>query len=91
MGPGTLHEVQQSQLQDLALESWQPLLLRQAGGCKDREQSFQKGFEGTGGWQAGHEPAMCSLIPESQPCPGLHQKKRDQQVERGDPAPLLCW
>ncbi|GAB0189899.1 hypothetical protein GRJ2_001455200 [Grus japonensis] len=32
--------------------------------------------------------ALCS--PESQPCPGLHQKKCDQQVEGGDPAPLLC-
>ncbi|GAB0207074.1 hypothetical protein GRJ2_003173000 [Grus japonensis] len=27
--------------------------------------------------------------PESQLCPGLHQKKSDQQVEGGDPAPLL--
>ncbi|GAB0177912.1 mitochondrial enolase superfamily member 1 [Grus japonensis] len=28
--------------------------------------------------------------PESQPCPGLHQKRCDQQVKGGDPAPLLC-
>ena len=32
---------------------------------------------------------MCACSPESQPCPGLHQKRRDQQVEGGDPAPLL--
>ena len=32
---------------------------------------------------------MCLHSPESQPCPGLHQKKHDQ-VEGGDPAPLLC-
>ena len=32
---------------------------------------------------------MCLYSPESQPCPGLHQKKHDQ-VEGGDPAPLLC-
>ena len=33
---------------------------------------------------------MCTLSPESQLCPGLHQKKCDQQVKGGDPAPLLC-
>ena len=33
---------------------------------------------------------MCSHSPESQPCPGQHQKKCGQQVEGGDPAPLLC-
>ncbi|GAB0188882.1 mitochondrial enolase superfamily member 1 [Grus japonensis] len=33
---------------------------------------------------------QCACSPESQPCPGLHQKKCDQQVEGGDPAPLLC-
>ena len=27
--------------------------------------------------------------PKSQPCPGLHQKQRGQQVEGGDSAPLL--
>ncbi|GAB0189937.1 mitochondrial enolase superfamily member 1 [Grus japonensis] len=31
----------------------------------------------------------CACSPESQPCPGLHQKKCGQQVEGGDPAPLL--
>ncbi|GAB0210385.1 hypothetical protein GRJ2_003504300 [Grus japonensis] len=39
--------------------------------------------------KAQHEPAMRASSPESQPCPGLHQKKGDQQVEGGDPAPLL--
>ncbi|GAB0182601.1 hypothetical protein GRJ2_000725400 [Grus japonensis] len=34
--------------------------------------------------------AMCTCSPESQPYPGLHQKKRDQQVEGGDSAPLFC-
>ncbi|KAK4818961.1 LOW QUALITY PROTEIN: hypothetical protein QYF61_022628 [Mycteria americana] len=33
---------------------------------------------------------MCAHSPESQPYPGLHQKKRGQQVEGGDSAPLLC-
>jgi len=33
---------------------------------------------------------MCPHSPESQPYPGLRQKKRGQQVEGGDPAPLLC-
>ncbi|GAB0206082.1 hypothetical protein GRJ2_003073800 [Grus japonensis] len=36
-----------------------------------------------------HEPAVCACSPESQPCPGLHPQQRDQQVEGGDPAPLL--
>ncbi|GAB0181713.1 hypothetical protein GRJ2_000636600 [Grus japonensis] len=33
---------------------------------------------------------MSTCSPESHPYPGLHQKKRDQQVKGGDPAPLLC-
>ena len=32
-------------------------------------------------------PQQC---PEYQPYLGLHQKKHGQQVEGGDPAPLLC-
>ncbi|KAK4818410.1 hypothetical protein QYF61_012331 [Mycteria americana] len=32
---------------------------------------------------------MCSCSPESQPYPGLHQKKRGQQVKGGDSALLL--
>jgi len=32
---------------------------------------------------------MCACSPESQAHPGLHQKKRGQQVNGGDPAPLL--
>jgi len=33
---------------------------------------------------------MCLCSTESQAYPRLHQKKCDQQVEGGDPAPLLC-
>jgi len=33
---------------------------------------------------------MCAYSPESQQYPGLHQKKRGQQVEGRDSAPLLC-
>jgi len=36
------------------------------------------------------KPVMCPCSPESQPDPGLHQKKRGQQGEGGDPAPPLC-
>jgi len=32
---------------------------------------------------------MCTHSPESQPYPGLHHKKRGQQVKGGDSAPLL--
>ena len=35
----------------------------------------EKDLGGTGGWQAGREPAMYPCSPESQPYPGLHQKK----------------
>ncbi|GAB0175815.1 hypothetical protein GRJ2_000046700 [Grus japonensis] len=42
-----------------------------------------------GGQEAQHDLVTCACSPESQPCPGLHQKKRDQQVEGGDSAPLL--
>ena len=33
---------------------------------------------------------MCSCSSEGQLNPRLHQKKRDQQVEGGNSAPLLC-
>ncbi|KAF4795204.1 hypothetical protein TURU_095600 [Turdus rufiventris] len=36
------------------------------------------------------DPAMCTHSPESQLCPGLHPKQRDQQGQGGDSAPLLC-
>jgi len=39
---------------------------------------------------AGHEPALCPSSPQSQPYPGLRQKKHGQQVKGSDPAPLLC-
>ena len=45
---------------------------------------------GTGGWEARHEPVMCPRSPESQQYLEPHQKKSGQQVEGGDPAPLLC-
>jgi len=38
------------------------------------EHSPTKGPGGTGGWQAGHEPAMCPCSLESHPYPGLYQK-----------------
>ena len=37
-----------------------------------------------------HEPAVCPCSPESQPYPGLNQKKHDEEVKGVDPAPLLC-
>lgn len=40
-----------------------------------------KELEGTDGWKAGHETAVCPCNPQSQP---------GQQVESGDLAPVLC-
>jgi len=34
---------------------------------------------------------MCTCSLEGQLYPGLHQEKHDQQVKRGDSAPLLCF
>ena len=90
LGPGKPHEVQQIQVQGLApgLQQHPPSV--QAGGCKDGGKPCQKGSGGTDRWQAGYESTMHPCSPESQPYPGLHQKKCGQQGEGGDPIPLLC-
>lgn len=66
LGPGEPYEVQKSQVQGLAPGSWQPPLLIQARGWKGWQQLCQKGPGCTGAWEAGHEPAMCPHLPESQ-------------------------
>lgn len=38
---------------------------------------------GSGGWEAGEEPAMFSCSPESQLCSGQHPKQNDQQGREG--------
>jgi len=37
-----------------------------------------------------HDLAVCTHSPQSQPYPGLHQKKHGQQVDGGDSTALLC-
>ena len=64
--------------------SAQPPASVQAGGWRDWEQPCREGLRGAGGWKAHHDPAVCACSPERQLCPGLHQKQRGQQVERGD-------
>ena len=91
LGPSQPHEVQQMQVQGLALGSQQPPLSVQAEGRKHRLQPRWKELGSTGGWQSGHESAMCPHSPESQLYSELHQKKHDQQGRGGDPAPLHWW
>jgi len=83
-------EVQQSRVQNLAPGLQQPPQSIQSGGGIDRAQFYQKGLQGPGGWQAGHEPAVCLCSPESQLYPGLHPKKRGQQHKGGDSTLLPC-
>jgi len=59
-------------------------------GDERMEHSPAKRPGDTGGWQAGHEPAVCTRSPESQLDSGLHQEKSGQQGVGGDLVPLLC-
>jgi len=65
------------------------LTTNRSWGMKGLSAALAEKTWGTGGWQAGHEPAMCPHSTKSQPYPGLHRKKYGQQVEGGDPAPLV--
>lgn len=44
----------------------------------------EKDLGGIGGQKARHELVMCTCSLESQPSPGLQEKKCNKQVERGD-------
>jgi len=68
-------EVQQSRVQNLAPGLQQPPQSIQSGGGIDRAQFYQKGLQGPGGWQAGHEPAVCPHDPEGLLYSELHQKQ----------------
>ena len=54
---------------------------------KSLTAALPKRIWGTGGWEAGHKPAMCLHSPKYQLYPRLHQKKHGQGC---DPASLLC-
>jgi len=56
----------------------------------DWEQPWGAGLGGAVWWETQQDVAMCAPSPGGQPCPGLHQEKRDKQVKGGDSAPLLC-
>ena len=59
-------------------------------GDERTEHSPEKKTWDTGGWEAGHEPAVCISSPESYLYLGLYQEKHGQKAEEGDPAPLFC-
>ena len=83
--PGEPHEVQQSQMQDIAPESQ----VNTSWGRKGIRIVLPKGFGSTSGWQTGHESTVCPWSLESLPYPGLYQKQCGQQVKESDPPPLL--
>jgi len=87
VGSGEPPEVQQGQVQGFAPGCNLPV---QTGWWKNGAQPCRKDLGATGGWQAGHEPAVCPHNPDSQLYPWLHPKYRDQHIEGGDPAHLQC-
>ena len=88
MGLCKSQEFQQGQVQGPACRSGQSQAQIQAGQRMDWEQSWGEGLGGADWQEAEHDLAMCAHSPEGQLYPGLHQKRRGQQVEGDDSAPL---
>ena len=65
--------------------------INESGRWTDWEQPCWEGLGDTGGHKNGHEPVMCDWSPESQPYPGLNQKKCGQQTDGGHFDSLLWW
>jgi len=59
-------------VQGAALGLGQSHVFIQTGGWSPWEQPSGEGLGDSGGWEAGHEPAVCVCSPEGQLCPGLH-------------------
>ena len=89
VGPCEPCEVEQGQVQGLAHGWGQSQAQIQAGKRMDWEQPWGEGLGGAGWWETHHDLATCIHNPESQLCPGLHQKQRGQQIKGGYSAPSI--
>jgi len=89
-GPGERHEVQQNQVQWLALGHSKLHCQYRLGDIRMEHSPVEKDLRGTGGRQAGHEATICPHSPEIQLYPWLQQKEYGQRVKEGDLDPLLC-
>lgn len=82
VGPWEHHKVQQRQAQSSTPGSRQSSGSIWAGAWEDWEQPCWEQIQEPGGWEVGHEPEMFACISESETCPRLHQRKRDQPIKR---------
>ena len=78
-----LNEVQQGQVQGVALGSGQSQICVQTVKIT-REQPCWKGLGDSGEWKTWYKPTVYTCNSKGQQYPGLHQKRGGQQGEGGD-------
>lgn len=61
----------------------QPQAQVQAGKTMDQKQPWRERLGGVSGQKVQHDLATHAQSPESQPHPGLHQKKSGQKMKKG--------
>jgi len=80
VGPCEPNEVQQGQVQGVALGPGHSWVCVQIVRKTPREQPCGEGHRNPGGQKAGHEPAVYAWSQEGQQCPGLHQETWNQMI-----------